>query len=80
MKKPEEIITGLRCMSNADIECDDCPYNDEPYLFCSTGIIKDAIAIIQQYEAIYKLAEERGISLAQAVEGREGGRRWLTSG
>lgn len=51
MKTPEEIKKGLECMANADIECDVCPYRDDSYLFCSTGIVKDAIACIEQLEA-----------------------------
>ena len=58
MHTPEEIKKGLECMANSDIECDVCPYRDDSYLFCSTGIVKDAIACIQQLERDKNWASE----------------------
>lgn len=58
MKKPEEIKIGLGCMINSDIECEAYPYREDNYLFCSTGIVKDAIACIQQLERDKNWASE----------------------
>lgn len=51
-------MQGLECMANSDIECDVCPYRDDSYLFCSTGIVKDAIACIRQLERDKNWASE----------------------
>ena len=52
MNKLEKVKLGLKCCSNDEKICEDCPYvgdEDEWDVECVTNLIKDALDIVTEF-------------------------------